>query len=187
MSSEDRQNRSALFSGGAEPGIVAYASESSTASRSGISNEDQYVASGDVDTPGGSRESGTSVTRQGVGLSIMQGMLGPAHSQGGHNAGRGGKRGLHPHVTQGPSSGMQSSGLPEGDGRDSNLERQLKEILAISKRNADAIDGIFAEVRALSGNVMQMRQELVILKQSSARFPSASVNSSVNRVSAYDP
>nr|API61890.1 hypothetical protein [Mos8Chu0 chuvirus] len=192
--SDDRQNRSALFSGALEPAISEFPSAAAGrhdhsgqqaeggAGREGFGTARHSEGRGRVAAGGG-----RAVVP--IGVSIMEGIMDSSSGAGNqgrsHTASRGG------HSTSGAGFGSRRArhhGVQaEGEQQESNVDKQLQEILAVCKKNSDSIDGIFAEVRALSGNVMQMRQELVILKESSARFPSATVGSTVNRVPIYDP
>nr|QHA33916.1 putative capsid protein [Atrato Chu-like virus 1] len=60
-------------------------------------------------------------------------------------------------------------------------------IAAAQARQAETVDGLFAEMRAISGAIMALRQEVNILKESSARFPSARPRSQIRAVHKYDP
>lgn len=85
------------------------------------------------------------------------------------------------------SSHHMAEPLGEHQARADPGDLHLKEIHQMCQRTIEALDGVFAELRALSGNVIQMRQEILVLKESSSRFPSDSTKSAVKKMNKYDP
>lgn len=188
--SANRQNVSSLFMGAEEPAIqelMQQPGSSQGPSRSGAYEQMSRSFTGVDPQDGPSHVSNDTAVSPGT--AFMGEMLSPSFGRGRRPTRA---RGSGDSTRAGPSNRGYSHGRGDGvpypgDPTTNATDKALREILDLCRRNAEAVDGIFAELRALSGNVTQMRQELNVLKESSARFPSDSTKSTVRKVFKYDP